>query len=425
MLDVKLLRTDTKNVAKALKKRGYQLDIAQVQALEEERKALQVKTQELQNQRNQFSKQIGQAKAQGQPVQPLLDQVGTLGGQLQVKQDELVELQKKIDDIYSSIPNIPHESVPEGDKPEQCVEIRRWGQPKDFDFEVKDHVDLGVSLHGMDFNAAAKLTGSRFVVLKGAVAKLHRALIQFMLDIQIDEHGYEEISVPYMVNRDSLFGTGQLPKFLDDLFSTNHHHDYCLIPTAEVPLTNLARDEILSEEQLPKRLVAHTPCFRSEAGSYGKDTRGMIRLHQFEKVELVWLTKPEDSYHVLETLTEHAESILQRLQLPYRVVSLCGGDLGFSSAKTYDLEVWLPAQNCYREISSCSNCTDFQTRRMQARYRDNSTGKPQLLHSLNGSGLPVGRTLVAILENFQDENGRIHLPEKLVPYMGGVEVLSA
>jgi len=423
MLDPQVLRNDIEQVAKALTKRGFTLDIVAIETLEEKRKAIQVKTQELQQQRNTRSKDIGKAKAQDEDIQPLLDEVASLGGELKSSEDELTEIQKELNEIVMGIPNILHESVPEGESEEDNEEVRRWGEPKAFNFTVKDHVDLGESTGLLDFEAGARITGSRFLVMQGAIARLHRALIQFMLDIHTSEHGYTELNVPYLVNADSLRGTGQLPKFDEDLFHIEEHGFY-LIPTAEVPVTNLVRDQILSAETMPRRYVCHTPCFRSEAGSYGKDTRGMIRQHQFEKVELVQMVKAEDSYDALEELTGHAEKILQLLDLPYRVVTLCGGDIGFAATKTYDIEVWLPGQEKYREISSCSNFEDFQARRMKARWRNPETGKPELVHTLNGSGLAVGRTLVAVLETYQDSKGRITVPEVLKPYMSGMEVIT-
>ena len=423
MLDPQVLRNDIEQVAKALTKRGFTLDIAAIETLEEKRKAIQVKTQELQQQRNTRSKDIGKAKAQDEDIQPLLDEVASLGGELKSSEDELTEIQKELNEIVMGIPNILHESVPEGESEEDNEEVRRWGEPKAFNFTVKDHVDLGESTGLLDFEAGARITGSRFLVMQGAIARLHRALIQFMLDIHTSEHGYTELNVPYLVNADSLRGTGQLPKFDEDLFHIEEHGFY-LIPTAEVPVTNLVRDQILSAETMPRKYVCHTPCFRSEAGSYGKDTRGMIRQHQFEKVELVQMVKAEDSYDALEELTGHAERILQLLDLPYRVVTLCGGDIGFAATKTYDIEVWLPGQKKFREISSCSNFEDFQARRMKARWRNPETGKPELVHTLNGSGLAVGRTLVAVLETYQDSKGRITVPEVLKPYMSGMEVIT-
>jgi len=423
MLDPKLLRAELDETAAKLARRGFTLDTEQFNNLEERRKIIQVKTQELQSERNSRSKEIGKAKAQGEDIQPLLDQVADLGEQLKQSEAELRELQAELDQLLLGIPNLPDDSVPEGDDEDANVEIRRWGEPKSYDFEPRDHVDIAAHDGLMDFEAASKITGSRFVVMRGAMARLHRALIQFMLDTHTQEHGYQEVYVPYMVNADSLHGTGQLPKFEEDLFKLNTDHGYYLIPTAEVPVTNLARDEIMEEAEFPQRYTCHTPCFRSEAGAYGKDTRGLIRQHQFEKVELVQLVRPQDSWQALEELTGHAEAILQKLDLPYRVVTLCTGDLGFSSAKTFDLEVWLPGQGKYREISSCSNFLDFQARRMKARWRNPETGKPELMHTVNGSGLAVGRTLVAVIENYQDEQGRIHIPEALQTYMGGQTII--
>ncbi|MDX1335283.1 MAG: serine--tRNA ligase [Gammaproteobacteria bacterium] len=423
MLDPKLLRSDLDQTAATLARRGFSLDIEKFNELEEKRKVIQVKTQELQSERNTRSKEIGKAKAQGEDIQPLLDQVASLGDQLKDSESELRDLQAELDAMLMGIPNLPDDSVPDGDDEDANVEIRRWGEPKQMDFEPKDHVDLGAHDGLMDFEAGSKLTGSRFTVMRGAMARLHRALIQFMLDTHTQEHGYQEVYVPFMVNSDSLKGTGQLPKFEEDLFKLTSEQGYYLIPTAEVPVTNLVRDEIIDDDAMPMRYACHTPCFRSEAGSYGKDIRGLIRQHQFEKVEMVQMVRPSESWQALEDLTGHAEIILQRLELPYRVVSLCTGDLGFSSAKTYDIEVWLPGQGKYREISSCSNFLDFQARRMKARWRNPDTGKPELLHTLNGSGLAVGRTLVAVVENYQDEEGRIHIPEVLQPYMGGQKVI--
>lgn len=424
MLDPKLLRAEPEKVAEALKRRGYELDLQKLAELESRRKDIQVHTQELQNIRNTKSKSIGHAKAKGEDIQPLLDEVASLGDKLKSVQEELNQVQAELRDIALEMPNIPNESVPMGEDEDDNREERRWGEPPGFDFEPKDHVDLGSGLGTLDFDAASKLTGSRFTVMSGSLARLHRALIQFMLDTHINEHGYTETYVPYMVNKDSLFGTGQLPKFEEDLFKLDTEHDFYLIPTAEVPVTNLVRDVIIDDDYMPRRYVAHTPCFRSEAGSHGKDTRGMIRQHQFEKVEMVQVVKAEDSYDALEELTGHAEAILQKLNLPYRVVTLCTGDIGFSSAKTYDLEVWLPGQDKYREISSCSNFEDFQARRLQARWRNPDTGKPELVHTLNGSGLAVGRTLVAVIENYQQADGSILVPEVLQSYMGGLEVLN-
>lgn len=417
MIDPKLLRTQPDQVAVQLARRGYQFDVARYNELESRRKSLQTETENLQAERNNRSKAVGIAKSKGQDVTPLLADVAQLGATLTVRSAELDVLQQEIADFQLALPNIPHSSVPDGKDENDNVEVRRWGEPGVYAFEVKDHADLGEALGLMDFAAAAKLTGARFTVLKGELARLHRALIQFMLDVHTREHGYEELYVPYIVNRASLLGTGQLPKFGDDLFALNTEQDWRLIPTAEVPVTNLLRDEIQSAADLPKKWVAHTPCFRAEAGAAGRDTRGMIRQHQFEKVELVQAVCPEDSYAALEKLTSHAEAILQKLELPYRVVALCAGDIGASSAKTYDIEVWLPSQQRYREISSCSNFEDFQARRMQARFRNEQAKKPELLHTLNGSGLAVGRTLVAILENHQTANGGIKLPTALQRYL--------
>ncbi|MES9963521.1 MAG: serine--tRNA ligase [Candidatus Sedimenticola sp. 20ELBAFRAG] len=423
MLDPRLLRNELEDTAQQLARRGVQLDVSLIAGLEAERKQLQVSAQELQNERNSRSKGIGKAKAAGEDIQPLLAEVADLGDRLKQAQDELSAVQARLKEITLGIPNIPHESVPEGNDEGDNREERRWGEPAAFDFEPKDHVDLGVDSGWMNFEAAAKLTGSRFVTLQGPLARMQRALAQFMLDTHTSEHGYTETYVPFLVNADSLQGTGQLPKFEEDLFKLSGELSYYLIPTAEVPVTNLVRDEILEADDMPRRWVAQTPCFRSEAGSYGKDTRGMIRQHQFEKVEMVQVVRPEESFLALEQLTGHAETILQKLGLPYRVVTLCTGDLGFSATKTYDLEVWLPAQDTYREISSCSNFGDFQARRLQARWRNPETGKPELVHTINGSGLAVGRTLVAVMENYQQADGTIRVPEVLQPYMGGMEVL--
>ena len=425
MLDPKFLRSDIENTAARLATRGYTLDVEAFNALEEKRKSLQIKTQELQNERNVRSKSIGKAKAQGQDIAPLLAEVGQLGDDLDAAKHELDGVLAEITAYTQQIPNLPDESVPAGKDEDSNLEVSKWGTPPTFDFDVKDHVDLAEAIgKGVDFEAGVKLSGSRFVVMHGQIAKLHRALAQFMLDVQTTEHGYQETYVPLLVNEDSLYGTGQLPKFGEDLFhtkpATEEGQALSLIPTAEVPLTNIVRDEIVAAKQLPIKMTAHTPCFRSEAGSYGRDTRGLIRNHQFEKVELVQIVKPENSFDALEELTGHAEVILQRLGLAYRKMLLCTGDMGFGSCKTYDLEVWLPAQNTYREISSCSNMLDFQARRMQARYRNPETNKPELVHTLNGSGLAVGRTLVAVLENYQQEDGSIKVPEALVSYMGGV-----
>jgi seryl-tRNA synthetase len=423
MLDPQLLRSDLDQVATALKKRNMVLDVDAIQQLEEKRKKIQVETEELQSLRNSKSKEIGQLKSRGEDAQAIMDEVSKIKSQLDDSTTELDSIQTQLNDIVSGIPNIPHASVPNGTTEDDNEEVRTWGEARSFDFEPKDHVDLGEALGLIDFETATKITSSRFVVMHGGIAKLHRALIQFMLDTHGEEHGYAEINVPYLVNADSCFGTGQLPKFEEDLFHIKEHGFY-LIPTAEVPVTNTARDEILSNDELPKKYVCHSPCFRSEAGSYGKDTRGMIRQHQFEKVEMVQLVKPDSSYDALEDLTGHAENILKKLNLPYRVVTLCGGDLGFSAAKTYDIEVWLPGQNKYREISSCSNFEAFQARRMKARWRNPETNKPELLHTLNGSGLAVGRTLIAVMENYQDKEGNITIPEVLRPYMNNQTVIS-
>lgn len=423
MLDIKLLRENIEAVAKALAKRGFILDVEKFKQLENKRKQLQVNTQELQNQRNSQAKKIGQAKSRGEDISGLLKETENLGEALKSEEAVLNEILAEINQFLAEIPNITHESVPEGKDESQNLEIRHWGTPREFNFTPKDHVDLGENLGMMDFAQAAKITGTRFVVMRDGLVKLHRALIRFMIDIHTKEHGYREIYVPYMVNRESLFGTGQLPKFEEDLFKLAGSQEYFLIPTAEVPVTNTIRDEILSEKNLPMKWVCHTPCFRSEAGSYGKDTRGMIRQHQFEKVEIVQFVKPENSYAAHEELTGHAEAILQKLNLPYRVVILCTGDTGFGAAKTHDLEVWLPSQNKYREISSCSNFEAFQARRMQARYKNPETNKTEFVHTLNGSGLAVGRTLVAIMENYQDAEGRIKIPEALINYMDGVEYI--
>jgi seryl-tRNA synthetase len=421
MLDPKIIRANPEEVAAQLLKKKYVFPVAAFQALEEQRREVQVKTENLQNERNTRSKSIGKAKASGQDIAPLLAQVNDLGEQLETAKSALADINEKLDDILLGVPNLPNADVPEGVDEEDNVEVRRWGSIPEFDFDPQDHIELGSVDAGMDFESAAKLTGSRFVVLKGRIARLHRALIQFMLDTHIVDHGYEEIYVPYMVNRESLMGTSQLPKFEEDLFKVPFgDRDYYLIPTAEVPVTNMVRDEIIDEAKLPLKFTAHTPCFRSEAGASGRDTRGLIRQHQFEKVEMIQMVKPQDSWQALEDMTGHAENILQKLELPYRVINLCGGDLGFAAAKTYDIEVWVPAQNKYREISSCSNTLDFQARRMKARFRNAETAKPELLHTLNGSGLAVGRTLVAILENHQNADGSINIPVALQPFMGGI-----
>lgn len=420
MLDPKIVRNDPIEVATRLKLKKYDFDVARYQKLEEQRKQLQIKAEKLQSERNTKSKSIGQAKAKGEDIQPLLAEVSNIGGDFDKTKLALSEVQTELDSIAHGMPNLPDESVPEGKSEDDNVEIRLWGDIPEFDFEPKDHVDLTADSGMMDFESAAKVTGARFVALRGPLARLQRALTQFMLDVHTGEHGYEEIYVPYIVNEESLFGTGQLPKFGEDLFKLDDERNFYLIPTAEVPVTNMARDVIMEANAVPLKFVCHTPCFRSEAGSYGRDTKGMIRQHQFEKVELVHLVPAHESMAAHEALTGHAENILQKLDLPYRVVNLCGGDLGFSAARTYDLEVWLPGQNKYREISSCSNFRDFQARRMQARWRNPETGKPELLHTLNGSALAVGRTLVAVLENYQQADGSVRIPQVLQSYMNGI-----
>ena len=429
MIDIQLLRKDIANVAARLATRKYQLDVEAFNALEAERKAIQTRTEELQGKRNSQSKLIGMMKGKGEDTTAIMAEVAGLGDELKANETALSAVQAKLADFMQAIPNLPHESVPQGTDESGNVEVRKVGTPRSFDFEVKDHVDVGAPL-GLDFDVATKLTGSRFSVMKGGIARLHRALAQFMLNTHTDEHGYTECYTPYMVNADSLRGTGQLPKFEADLFSVKkggvegEGETFYLIPTSEVSLTNIVRDEIVAADSLPLKMTAHTPCFRSEAGSYGRDTRGMIRQHQFDKVEMVQVVHPDTSYAVLDEMVGHAETILQRLGLPYRVMSLCTGDMGFGATKTFDLEVWLPAQNTYREISSLSNCEAFQARRMQARFR-NAQGKPELLHTLNGSGLAVGRTLVAVLENYQQADGSVEIPEVLRPYMGGLTHLKA
>lgn len=427
MLEIQQLRNDLENVSKTLAKRGFAFPVDAFNALEAERKTIQTQTQELQAKRNSTSKQIGHAKSKGEDASAILAEVANLGDELKQAETQLEQIQTKMQHMLLEVPNLPHDSVPEGKSEEDNVEIRRWGTPRSFDFEIKDHVSVGEDLGLLDFETAVKLSGARFNVMTGALARLHRALAQFMLDTHTQENGYTEAYVPYLINSDSLRGTGQLPKFEEDLFAIyaggkedDKAPNFYLIPTAEVPITNMVRNEIVPLEQLPLKYVAHTPCFRSEAGSYGRDTRGLIRQHQFDKVELVHIVHPEQSYDALEQLIGHAEMILQKLELPYRVMALCTGDMGFSATKTYDIEVWLPAQNTYREISSCSNCEAFQARRMQARFR-NTKGKPELLHTLNGSGLAVGRTLVAILENCQNVDGSVSIPEALQPYMGGIK----
>ncbi len=427
MLDIQQLRTDLDGIAKRLAGRGFQLDAEAFRVLESDRKAFQVKTQDLQAKRNQSSKLIGQAKAKGEDASAILVEVATLGDELKSAEAQLESVQSKVQELLLNVPNLPHESVPSGKSADENIEVRRWGTPKQFDFEAKDHVDIGTNLGGLDFETAAKLSGARFTLMRGTIARLHRAIAQFMLDTQTQEHGYVEHYTPYIVNSETLLGTGQLPKFKDDMFAVRKGgdtdaEDLYLISTSEISLTNTVRDEIVPLDNLPLKLTAHTPCFRSEAGSYGKDTRGMIRQHQFDKVEMVQIVHPDQSYAALEEMVGHAEAILQKLELPYRVMALCTGDMGFGAAKTYDLEVWLPAQNAYREISSCSNCEAFQARRMHARFR-NAQGKTEWVHTLNGSGLAVGRTLVAILENYQQADGSVSIPSVLRPYMGGMEVI--
>ncbi|WP_310634127.1 serine--tRNA ligase [Paraburkholderia sp.] len=427
MLDIQLLRKDLDGVAKRLADRGYTLDVAAFSALEAERRAIQTRTEELQARRNSLSKQIGAMKGRGEDTSAVMAEVGGIGDEMKASQVKLDEIQSKLSDLLLGVPNLPHDSVPVGRDESGNVEVRRWGAPRAFDFEVKDHVDVGTPL-GLDFETGAKLSGARFTMLRGQIARLHRALAQFMIDTHTTQHGYTETYTPYIVNPEILYGTGQLPKFADDMFrvekggAENTVTQY-LISTSEISLTNTVRESIVEGSALPIKLTAHSPCFRSEAGSYGRDTRGMIRQHQFDKVEMVQIVAPETSYDALEQMVVHAETILQKLGLPYRVITLCTGDMGFSATKTYDLEVWLPAQNTYREISSCSNTEAFQARRMQARYR-NAQGKPELVHTLNGSGLAVGRTLVAVLENYQEADGSVTVPEALRPYMGGVSRLS-
>ena len=432
MLDPKLIRNDLQTTSAKLKKRGVELDTTLLASLEEQRKSLQISLQNLQNERNTLSKSVGQAKAAlsktpddtkaAAHIENLMQEVKKIGDLLKATDEKFEQIQTQLNDYLLTIPNIPHDSVPDGKSEADNQVIRTWGEPTQFSFTAKDHVDLGAQL-GMDFTTAAKISGARFVVLYGQLARLQRALAQFMLDMHTNEHGYQEIYVPNLVSAESLLGTGQLPKMKDDLFAIAGESGLHLIPTSEVSVTNTVRDEIIEEEKLPLKYVCFSPCFRSEAGSYGKDTRGMIRQHQFEKVELVHIVHPDKSYDALEELTGHAEKILQRLELPYRVVTLCTADIGFAAAKTYDLEVWLPGQQKYREISSCSNTESFQARRLKARYRDAKSGKPELVHTLNGSGLAVGRTLVAVLENYQDEQGRVRIPKALQPYMGGLEIL--
>ena len=424
MLDQKMLRQDPQGVADALARRGFTFDMEAYAGLEARRRELQSRTESLQHERNERSRAIGEAKRRGEEIEPLREQVSAVGEALKAADAELQSLQGQLREIQLGLPNLPHPSAPVGEDEADNVEMRRWGEPPTFEFRPRDHVELGEHLSGLDFEAGARLAGSRFVVMQRGIARLHRALAQFMLDCHVEEHGYTEVYVPYLANETALLGTGQLPKFAEDLFAIEHAEQTLhLIPTSEVPLANLAAGEILDAETLPRAYVCHSPCFRSEAGSYGRDTRGMIRQHQFDKVELVQLTRPDDSYEALERLTGHAEAILQRLELPYRVVTLCTGDMGFAAAKTYDIEVWLPGQQAYREISSCSNTEAFQARRMQARWRQPETGKPEPLHSLNGSGVAVGRCLVAVLENGQQADGRVAIPRVLQPYMGGQQWL--
>lgn len=426
MLDSKLLRGQLQEVADRLASRGFSLDVARIEALEERRKVVQTRTEQLQAERNARSKSIGQAKARGEDIAPLMADVERMANELASGKVELDGIQAELDSILLEIPNLPDESVPVGADEDHNVEVRRWGTPRTFDFEIKDHVALGELSGGLDFETAAKLSGARFALLRGPIARLHRALAQFMINLHTSEHGYEEAYTPYLVQAPALQGTGQLPKFEEDLFkiSRDGEADFYLIPTAEVSLTNIVAGEILDAKQLPVKFVAHTPCFRSEAGASGRDTRGMIRQHQFDKVEMVQIVEPSKSMEALEGLTANAERVLQALELPYRVLALCTGDMGFSAVKTYDLEVWVPSQDKYREISSCSNCGDFQARRMQARWRNPESGKPELVHTLNGSGLAVGRTLVAVVENYQQADGSIRVPEVLKPYMGGLEVIA-
>ncbi|WP_061239311.1 serine--tRNA ligase [Ectopseudomonas composti] len=425
MLDSKLVRTQLTEIAERLATRGFALDVARFEALESQRKSVQVRTEQLQAERNSRSKSIGQAKARGEDIAPLLAEVDQMGSDLEAGKRELDAIQNELDNLLLNIPNLPHESVPVGADEDGNVEVARWGTPRSFDFEIKDHVALGEQHGWLDFETAAKLSGARFALLRGPIARLHRALAQFMINLHTGEHGYEEAYTPYLVQAPALQGTGQLPKFEEDLFKIGREDqaDLYLIPTAEVSLTNIVAGEILDAKQLPLKFVAHTPCFRSEAGASGRDTRGMIRQHQFDKVEMVQIVEPSTSFEALEGMTANAERVLQLLELPYRKLALCTGDMGFSAVKTYDLEVWVPSQDKYREISSCSNCGDFQARRMQARYRNPETNKPELLHTLNGSGLAVGRTLVAVLENYQQADGSIRVPEVLKPYMGGIEVI--
>lgn len=423
MLDPKWIRAEPDQIAAQLKKKNFELDVNRLAELDGQRKSLQLETEALQNERNSRSKEIGKAKAAGEDVSEILASMENMKQELEQKKEQLNTIQQEFNGYLMGVPNVPHEDVPEGADESANLEVMTWGEVPSFDFPVKDHTEIGEDIGGLDFANASKLTGSRFVVMRGEIARLHRALEQFMLEMHTTQHGYTEVNVPYIVNQDSLRGTSQLPKFEEDLFKLRGDQDYYLIPTAEVPVTNLVRDEIIEANSLPLKFTCHTACFRSEAGSYGKDTKGMIRQHQFEKVELVQVVTPDSSTQALEDLTGHAEAVLQALELPYRKVILCGGDLGFGSSKTYDLEVWLPSQDCYREISSCSNFTDFQARRMQARWRNPETGKPELVHTLNGSGLAIGRTLVAILENYQQADGKVAIPQALQPFMNGTEII--
>ena len=422
MLDLQLIRNELNTIVEALEKRGVSLDKNKIQKFEDKRKTIQIKTEKLQAERNLISKEIGEMKAKGKDTESLLKKVSSIKSQLKKNEEQLTVIQKELNELIITIPNIPHASVPEGSTDEDNQLVREWGKKPSFDFKINDHVDLGESLEQIDFDTATQITSSRFVVMKGQIARLHRALIQFMLDIHTSEHGYQEVNVPYLVNADSCTNTGQLPKFKEDLFHIKDR-DFYLISTAEIPVTNLVKGKIINNIDLPLKFVCHSPCFRSEAGSYGKDTRGMIRQHQFEKVELVQIVQPENSYDVLEELTLNAETILKKLELPYRVVALCAGDLGFAASKTYDIEAWLPSQNMYREISSCSNFESFQARRMKARWRNSNTTKIEFLHTLNGSGLAVGRTLIAVMENYQTKNGDIVIPEVLRQYMANESII--
>ena len=421
MIDAKLLRSDPDAVARNLARRGFALDVTALKALDEKRKIAQVQNDQIRSERNAHAKAVGMAKGRGEDIAPLIAKGDELTRNMAAVDKQLADIQAEVDTLVASLPNLLHDSVPEGRDETANVEVRRWGDPRQFEFQPKDHVVLGEALGGMDFEAASRISGARFVVMRSGIARLHRALGQFMLDLHTGEHGYTEVYVPYLVQPPALFGTGQLPKFKQDLFAVQGEQEFHLIPTAEVPVTNLVREQIIPAEKLPLKFVAHTPCFRSEAGAAGKDTRGMIRQHQFDKVEIVQIVRPADSYAALESLTANAEEVLKRLELPYRVMALCAGDIGFGSARTYDLEVWLPGQGAYREISSCSNFEAFQARRMQARWRNPETGKPEPVHTLNGSALAVGRTLVAVLENYQSADGTVAVPAALKPYMGGVE----